>query len=51
MASHLLYIADKIKIEMKRETDSEAELQQLPESQNILAKAHIPFRVEIVSLK
>ena len=45
------YKADKIKIEIKRETDSEAELQQLQESHYILTKACIPFRVEIVSLK
>ena len=33
------YKVDKIKIEIKRETDSEAELQQLQESQHIMASS------------
>ena len=49
ITSHLLYIADKIKVEIKRgkkKTDSKAKLQQWQKSHNVLAKTYYPFRLK-----
>ena len=44
----MLYIADKIKVEIKRgkKTDSKAKLQQWQKSHNVLAKTCYPFRLK-----